>query len=477
MKTSSLAALLLLPLAVLAQPTPLLSIDDPAGDDVGDGSLVYPRDSGYEPGDLDLRSLRVFADGSNLRFEATFANPIRDPATVRGSGMGSEDLSVFARRGFYAFNLDIYLDTDRVAGSGNTVTLPGRRATFDPAHGWEKAIVLTPRPELMARQLADTLQQVATAAPGDVAASIAQSVFFATEVKVRGRTLSFMVPTTFIDAKTLVGASLTALVTLSKPSVEAELSLLGNNPRSPLERLTLGAAQPEMGRPMAAMGYTSDQAPATAVVDMLSPAPGQQALQLARGGLLTGLNRDNKLGLSSVFQPAAPATPAVASSPTGGSWFSRALGGVAALFGGATGAATAAPVAGASAAAPANVPSLQSIMAPAAAAGPAGGSAAPTPTPSAAPTPAAAAPAVALPALVPAAKPPAPSAAPSAGPAAATAAPASRPAPAAERKAPRDAAFYEEQELRLRTLERLRKNGLISEAEFQQKRKDVLDML
>ena len=473
MKTSSLAALLLLPLAVLAQPMPLLSIDDPAGDDVGDGSLVYPRDSGYEPGDLDLRSLRVFADGNNLRFEATFANPIRDPATVRGSGMGSEDLSVFARRGFYAFNLDIYLDTDRVAGSGNTVTLPGRRATFDPAHGWEKAIVLTPRPELMARQLADTLQQVATAAPGDVAASIAQSVFFATEVKVRGRTVTFMVPTSFIGAQALAGASLTALVTLSKPSVEAELSLLGNNPRSPLERLTLGAAQPEMGRPMAAMGYTSDQAPATAVVDMLSPAPGQQALQLARGGLLTGLNRDNKLGLSSVFQPATPATPAVASSPTGGSWFSRALGGVAALFGGATGAATAAPVAGASAAAPANVPSLQSIMAPAAAAGPAGVSAAPTPTPSAAPTPAAAAPAVALPALVPAAKPPAPAA----GPAAATAAPASRPAPAAERKAPRDAAFYEEQELRLRTLERLRKNGLISEAEFQQKRKDVLDML
>ena len=470
MKTSSLAALLLLPLAVLAQPMPLLSIDDPAGDDTGDGSLVYPRDSGYEPGDLDLRSLRVFADGNNLRFEATFANPIRDPATVRGSGMGSEDLSVFARRGFYAFNLDIYLDTDRVAGSGNTVTLPGRRATFDPAHGWEKAIVLTPRPELMARQLADTLQQVATAAPGDVAASIAQSVFFATEVKVRGRTVTFMVPTSFIGAQALAGASLTALVTLSKPSVEAELSLLGNNPRSPLERLTLGAAQPEMGRPMAAMGYTSDQAPATAVVDMLSPAPGQQALQLARGGLLTGLNRDNKLGLSSVFQPAAPATPAVASSPTGGSWFSRALGGVAALFGGA---ATVAPVAGASAAAPANVPSLQSIMAPAAVAGPAGVSAAPTPTPTPAAAPAAAAPAVALPALVPAAKPPAPSA----GPAAATAAPASRPAPAAERKAPRDAAFYEEQELRLRTLERLRKNGLISEAEFQQKRKDVLDML
>ena len=489
MSTRSLAALLLLPLAVLAQPVPLLSIDDPAGDDTGDGSLVYPRDSGYEPGDLDLRSLRVFADGSNLRFEATFLNPIRDPATVRGSGLGSEDLSVFARRGFYAFNIDIYLDTDRVAGSGNTVTLPGRRANFDPAHGWEKAIVLTPRPELMARQLANALQQVATAAPGDVAASIAQSVFFATEVKVRGRTVTFMVPTRFIDAQALAGASLTALVTLSKPSVEAELSLLGNNPKNPVERLTLGAAQPETGRPMVAMGYTGEQAPATAVVDMLAPAPGQQALQLARGGLLTGLNRDNKMGLSSVFQPAAAAAaavaPAVGGSPAGGSWFSRALGGVATLWGGTAGAATVAPVAGTTTTGPANLPSLQSIMAPAAAAGPAGltptstPTSTPTPTPTPTSTPGSSsssppatpraplAPAAALPAAV----------VPAPAPTAATATPASRPAPAAERKAARDAAFFEEQELRLRTLERLRKNGLISETEFQQKRKEVLDML
>ena len=82
MKTSSLATLLLLPLAVLAQTTPLLDVTDPQGDDVGDGSLVYPRDSAYQPGDLDLRSLRVFADGRDLRFEASFRNPIRHPSTV-----------------------------------------------------------------------------------------------------------------------------------------------------------------------------------------------------------------------------------------------------------------------------------------------------------------------------------------------------------------------------------------------------------
>ena len=40
---------------------------------------------------------------------------------------------------------------------GNTVSLPGRRATIDPAHAWEKVIVLTPRPELMERMLSDEI--------------------------------------------------------------------------------------------------------------------------------------------------------------------------------------------------------------------------------------------------------------------------------------------------------------------------------
>ena len=31
-----------------------------------------------------------------------------------------------ARNGFYTFNVDIYIDTDRIAGRGETSTLPGR---------------------------------------------------------------------------------------------------------------------------------------------------------------------------------------------------------------------------------------------------------------------------------------------------------------------------------------------------------------
>ena len=449
MKTRFLAAALLLPLVALAQPAPLLNISDPEGDDVGDGTLVYPRDSAFTPGDLDLRSLRVFAEGGDLRFEATFRNPIRDPASARGPGLGNENLSVFARHGFYAFNLDIYLDTDRVAGSGNTAMLPGRGASLDPAHAWDKAIVLTPRPELMKRQFTEALREASPAtAPADVDATVDRSVFFPTQVRVRGRTVSFIVPGSFVDAKAIGGASLAAVVTAAKLAIEAEINLFGKAPGRSIDRLTLGAAQPEAGQPELTMGYSGVRPPATAVVDLLSPDPRQQAMQLAPGALISGLNRDNQMGAApSAAAPAAPAAISATKVPeaASGSWFSRALGAITGLFG----AGAAAQPAPAAAATPAAPPSLQSLMA------------APA-VPSAAPQPAV---------VVPV---PARAAAPAAPPAAApTAPPASAPSP----QRPRDAAFFEEQELRLRTLKRLRDSGLITEQEYQQKRKEVLEQL
>lgn len=67
---------------------------------------------------------------------------------------------------------------------------------------------------------------------------------------------------------------------------------------------------------------------------------------------------------------------------------------------------------------------------------------------------------------------PAPMAHPSAQVAPAPAAPALVPAAKS-----RDAAFYEEQEQRLQALKRLRDKGLISEEEYQQKRKEILSSL
>jgi Short C-terminal domain len=81
----------------------------------------------------------------------------------------------------------------------------------------------------------------------------------------------------------------------------------------------------------------------------------------------------------------------------------------------------------------------------------------------------AAAPAAAATAAAPAAPAPAAAAAPAAA--------VTPVQPAAAPGRPRDAAFYDEQEQRLRTLKRLRDNNLISEDEYQQKRREVLQQL
>jgi len=69
-------------------------------------------------------------------------------------------------------------------------------------------------------------------------------------------------------------------------------------------------------------------------------------------------------------------------------------------------------------------------------------------------------------------------AAPAAAPAAVAApvAPAAAAAPAVAAK-PRDAAFVDEQEFRLKTIKRLRDSGLITEDEYQQKRREILQGL
>ncbi len=82
----------------------------------------------------------------------------------------------------------------------------------------------------------------------------------------------------------------------------------------------------------------------------------------------------------------------------------------------------------------------------------------------------------------PAARPAAPASAAAARPSAAASASAplaktTSSTPGAPTPRPRDAAFFEEQEYRLRALKRLRDIGLISEEEYLQKRREVLEQL
>lgn len=214
-RAAILAALAIgLPLAGRSAEAPIFTLSDPRGDDHGDGDLVYPKSYfDLKPGDLDLLSLSASADPEGTWFEATFARPIA-PTARRPIDAGGGSLDEIARNNFYSFNLDIYIDTDRVPGSGLTYTLPGRKAEIDPANAWEKAVCLTPRPfdarQAIGRMIAayawkdakargeklDALKKKEILA--DINRDIDKRIFFPTRVRVLGTKIGFLVPSSFL---------------------------------------------------------------------------------------------------------------------------------------------------------------------------------------------------------------------------------------------------------------------------------------
>jgi hypothetical protein len=192
----------------------LFTLKDPRGDDHGDGELRYPIRQEFEPGSLDLLSLEAHAENGGTRFEATFARPISRPQrgrTVDAAGTTQTDV---ARHGFYTFNLDIYVDTDRTEGSGRTDTLPGRFLTLAPGSAWEKVILLSPRPyesrDVLRKLWSEVALQEAQQRQGSLSESaaralnaqverqLAERVFFPTRIRVAGNMVSFFVPDGFL---------------------------------------------------------------------------------------------------------------------------------------------------------------------------------------------------------------------------------------------------------------------------------------
>jgi hypothetical protein len=258
-------------LNAMADIQPLATMNDPVGDDNGAGALVYPRRSDFHAGDLDLVKLKIGRDKEGFWFEAMFKNPVRDPGGVI-NGVGGESLANYARKGFYQFNLDIYVDTDRVKGSGNTLTLPGRQVRIDSNYAWEKVVVLTPRPELMRRQLLDALtDQYPERSSAEIDAGVDKSIFFPTRIRVHDKSVSFFVPAGFFDGSDGTDWAATAFVTGAIVNIPANFSLVASA-RKPLEEIQLGVMQPVSGHPQDTFGYSG--ANPGPVIDMLGDSVG-----------------------------------------------------------------------------------------------------------------------------------------------------------------------------------------------------------
>jgi hypothetical protein len=192
----------------------LFTLEDPRGDDHGDGELRYPLRENMTPGSMDLLSVRAYAQSGGTLFEATFARPIAQPQRGRTVDLAGGTQAQMARHGFYTFNLDIYVDQDRVEGSGRTDTLPGRHLTLDAGSAWEKVIALTPRPfearDMLRKLWREAAREEEQQREGPLSESalralnarvereLAERIFFPTRIRVTGSTVAFFVPEEFL---------------------------------------------------------------------------------------------------------------------------------------------------------------------------------------------------------------------------------------------------------------------------------------
>jgi len=220
---------------------PLWTLEDPAGDDHGDGDLLYPASGELARGELDLLALRAFPDAGGTTFEAEFARPIRPPDGRTISSTGAT-LSEVARLGFWTFNLDVYVDVDRVPGAGMLEALPGRVLQLAPESAWDRAVILTPRPAeardmlatLWAREEKARVITAGAALSGREEAELERAsaervrerVFFPTRVRVLGSRVRFFVPDAFLPGGAAPGHAYAAAVTGADLDLKVDLRAL-----------------------------------------------------------------------------------------------------------------------------------------------------------------------------------------------------------------------------------------------------------
>lgn len=107
-----------------------VSLKDPAGDDDGPGTYVYPTDAVYTRGAFDLVAFQLTPNGARTEAAVTVNSDLEDPWST-GNGFAIQ----------MAF---IFIDKDGKPGSGHTEGLPGLNITFAADSAWEKVIVLSP---------------------------------------------------------------------------------------------------------------------------------------------------------------------------------------------------------------------------------------------------------------------------------------------------------------------------------------------
>ena len=292
------AGLLLGAVGSAAAAEPLFVLDDPKGDDWGSGVLIYPDRDDMERGDLDLARFSAEQRSDGVWFIVEMAQPVRSPVG-RVTELGQTAIDRLARNGFYTFNVDIYVDTDRIAGAGEKTAVPGRGVAVDRNFAWEKAIVLTPRPDIARTMLqmhydeqfeAELRAEKGRASKDDLKDVEGRSekrvndlYFFANKVRVTGRQIEFQVPTEFLGGVPAKSWAYTVLVT------GADIEQTGRPGRLSPKRpamLTMSVARGVRYSQWGIRGDADESTPP--VVDLLAPDPDTQPAVLTSYDMVAG---------------------------------------------------------------------------------------------------------------------------------------------------------------------------------------------
>lgn len=247
---------------------PIFSMADPRGDDSGSGVLHYPSGVDFEIGDLDLLEFSAERAKDGTWFVARFANKIRSPET-RTSKLGGVPLKEIARHGFYNLNIDIYIDTDGYEGSGRIDTLPGRNVRVAPTTAWDKGVFLTPNPMTAANWLESHLAQGDEDDREDREGAkrlMGEYFFFPNRIVVQGKTIRFLVPDSYLGGPARADWRYLVLVTGADPEQKTDISFFKQQ-RSGLMMMPVNH-----GRPFESFQLDYDADPKLApIVDVLLP--------------------------------------------------------------------------------------------------------------------------------------------------------------------------------------------------------------
>lgn len=297
-RAASLLAAALALAAGSASAERLFSLADVRGDDDGGGALIYPNRPDLQKGDLDIVEFSAEQRSDGVWFAVEMARPIRKPAgqVLDVTGVPVERV---ARNGFYTFNVDVYVDQDRIVGAGHTDALPGRGVSVDRAYAWEKAIVLTPRPEtarvMLQSYYTRVLEEELRAKQGrvsrkeldsleaDAVKYVDERYFFPSQVQVNGRRIEFRVPTEFLGSAPAPSWAYTMLVTAADLE---QAAMPGQSNPDKASMMTMG-----VGRGMRAdlWGIRSDDDAGTPpVIDLLASDPKAQARVLGDYDTVSG---------------------------------------------------------------------------------------------------------------------------------------------------------------------------------------------